>query len=499
MNGNERRDAETQRRKKQRLFFPLCGSALFALTLIAYLPALRAQYIWDDNDYLTQNPNLADISGLAKTWASTQANPQYYPLVFTSFWLEYHIWGLHPLGFHLDNILIHSAAAILLWLLLLRLQIPPPAALLAAAIFAIHPVQVESVAWITERKNVLCGFFYFAAMLVYFNGDGESLRKPDRPTYLFTVALFSCALFSKTVAASWPAAILVLIWWKHGKIRRADLLPLLPFFAIGLFLARLTAQIEHDQVGAGGKAWDLSAAERTIIAGRALWFYAEKALLPINLTFIYPRWDLSNNPSLQLLYPITAISFVAALFLFRRRLTRAPATAALLFAGSLLPALGFVNVYPMRYSFVADHFQYLAIAAMIVPAAVLLHRFAGRLAFIVLIPLLALTFQRCEVFHDSISLWTDTELKNPTSWMVRINLGQALQMQGHLDQAEREYITATELEPDEPDTWWKLGGYQASQGRYAEAELNLRRALAVDPNHQGARDDLEKVERKLAH
>jgi protein O-mannosyl-transferase len=178
-----------------------------------------------------------------------------------------------------------------------RLELP--GAWLAAAIFAVHPVQAESVAWITERKNVLCGLFYFAAMLVYFNSRGERPRLPGRGTYAAALALFTCAMFSKTVACTWPAAVLVIIWWKSGKVRMRDIWPLIPFFVIGVLLASLTSQLEAEQVGAVGKDWDLTLSDRCIVAGRAIWFYAGKAVFPMRLTFVYPKWDLQDDRALQ--------------------------------------------------------------------------------------------------------------------------------------------------------------------------------------------------------
>jgi hypothetical protein len=465
--------------------------ALLVITLVAYFPALRAQFIWDDSDYVTQNANLQDAAGLGRIWTDPHSNWQYYPLVFTSFWLEYHAWGLDPLGYHLDNILLQGISAVVLWQLLLRLELP--GAWLAAAIFAVHPVQVESVAWITERKNVLCGLFYFAAMLVYFNGRGERPRLPGRGTYAAALALFTCAMFSKTVACTWPAAVLVIIWWKSGTVRMRDIWPLIPFFVIGVLLASVTSQLEAEQVGAVGKHWDLTLADRCIVAGRAIWFYAGKVIFPMRLTFVYPKWDLQDDRALQAVIAAAASLVIAALIVLSRKIGRAPAAAALLFTGTLAPALGFFNVYPMRYSFVADHFQYLAIVALIVPIAAICSRWIGRWACLLLIPLALLTWRHSEVLHDPITLWTDTVAKNDASWMAHENLGQAWQAIGRDDLAEPQYVIATQRGPKEVEAWWKLGAFQADRGRYKEAEANFRRALEVDPTYPWAVEDMQKV------
>ena len=340
------------------------------------MPALRGGFNWDDDAYVTNNLTLRSVHGLSQIWGQLTATPQYYPLVFTSFWLEYHLWGLNPLGYHVVNVLLHALAAMLLWRVLVRLQLP--GAWLAAGIFALHPVAVESVAWVTERKNVLSAVFYFAAALAYlrWRDDGTTttgLRATSSwrslVLYLLSLALFICALFSKTVTASLPAALLLVIWWKHGRIAGRDVWPLLPFFVAGAALGLVTSWLERTHVGANGPEWALSFFDRCLIAGRALWFYAGKLFWPANLTFIYPRWQIDPGIWWQWLFPAAAIALVMILWSLRGRIGRGPLVAVLFFAGTLLPALGFANVYPMRYSFVADHFQYLASVGLIVLAA----------------------------------------------------------------------------------------------------------------------------------
>jgi hypothetical protein len=458
---------------------------IVVLTFLAFLPALRAGWIWDDGDYVVNNPNLITAAGLGRIWTDAYSNWQFYPLVFTSFWAEFQAWGLRPFGYHFDNILIHAASALLLWRLLRRVGINDRASLLAAAIFAVHPVQVESVAWVSERKNVLCGLFYFAAMLAYLNVRDGNLVPPKSRLYLAAWLLFLFALFSKTVASTWPLAILVLTWWKNGRIRRRDVWALVPFFAAGLLLSAITAHLEKFQVGAQGKLWDFTLADRCIIAGRAVWFYVEKALLPIQLTFIYPKWDLNHDRAIQIAIAASAVVVLATLFFLSRRISRAPATAAFLFVVTLSPALGFVNFYPMRYSFVADHFQYLAIVALIVPAAVIAVHFFGRAAFVLVIPLAILSFRQCLIYQDERTLWADTVSKNYTSWMTHVSLGQQLEAADPAA-AEREFKIAVAVEPSEADAWWRLGEFEGLHNHLAEAELCFRQALQDDPNHPGA-------------
>lgn len=464
----------------------LPAAALLALTIVAYLPALRAGYIWDDPDYVTNNATLRSTDGLRQIWFDTSATPQYYPAVFTSFWIEYHLWGLSPAGFHLINVLLHATSAILLWMMLRRWKLP--AAWLAAGIFAVHPVHVESAAWVTERKNVLSGVFYLAAFYSYWLAR-ESPKVAFWKRYGAAIVLFVAALLSKSVACSLPAAMLLVIWWREGRIQlKRDVLPLLPFFVIGLTGALHTAWLERAHVGAVGAEWAFTPAARCLIAGRALWFYLLKIVWPANLTFIYPKWSIDAGAPWQWAFPIAAVLLVAVLYLLRKKLGRGPLVAALFFGGTLLPALGFFNLYPMRYSFVADHFQYLASLGPIILIAVVLERFVkpANATLVVLVPLVVLTFRQSQTYLNAETLWRDTLAKNPDAWMVQTNLANALADQRRFDEAFEHYQSAARLAPDLPETHWNLGAALERRGDLEAALAELDRATQIDPTFAGA-------------
>jgi hypothetical protein len=471
---------------------------LVALALVAYLPALRGGFIWDDDDYVTDNPTLRTTAGLADIWLHPTASPQYYPMVFTTFWVEFHLWGPHPFGYHLDNVLLHAIGAILLWRVLSRLRIP--GCFLAACLFAVHPIMVESVAWITERKNVLSGAFYFAAALVYFKGsgiageenrDGSYFSSPATPglkssfsLYLLATALFVLALLSKTVTCSLPAALLLVIWWKRSRITLDDVIPLLPMFAIGFALATVTANLELTHVQATGAEWDYSWAQRLLIAGRAVWFYASKVLLPVNLTFVYPKWRIDPRLAWQWAFPVGVAAAVAVLWLMRDRWGRGPLVSALFFVGTLVPALGFFNIYPMRYTFVADHYAYLAAVGLLVPIAVVLKRILsfpprGPAGLIVILPLLVLTMARANVYRSPEALWTDTLEKNPASWMVHLNLARTFIAERKFSQAWPHFDAQVRLAPELPETHWNHGSSLLQRGRYDEALAEYTEAIRL--------------------
>ena len=451
---------------------------LYVLTLMAYAPALRGGFIWDDDDYVENNANLTSARGLIDIWASPRTSPQYYPLVFTTFWVEHQFWDARATGYHVVNVLLHATAALLLWRVLIALEIP--AAFLAACLFAIHPVQVESVAWITERKNVLCGVFYFASALAYLHW----MQRGDRRDRLIALVLFVAALLSKTVACSLPAALLLVIWWKRGRVSQRDVFALVPFFAIGLALGMWTVYFERSHVQAVGAEWHLSVIERVLVAGRALWFYLGKLILPVNLSFIYPRWPIDPRDPIQWAFPIGVIVALIVLWRMRDRWGRGPLVAALIFCGTLVPALGFFNIYPMRYTFVADHYVYHASAAILVLVAAALHRWSPRGSFIVLIPLLVLTLMRSYVLADTERLWRDTLAKNPDSWMVHLNLARVLAARPETRaEAWQHFDEQARLAPNLPEAQWNYGSSLMHRRRYDEALAAFAEAIRLGGDH----------------
>jgi tetratricopeptide (TPR) repeat protein len=477
---------------------PTGALLLVTISVVAFAPALFAGYIWDDDFYLTANPVLRHPDGLRLTWTNVRANPQFYPLVFTTYWLELRAWGLHPFGYHLVNVLLHAGSAILFWRLLVRLGMPW--AWLAAAIFAVHPVCVESVAWITERKNTLSLFLYLAALSTYlhFAPLTDSAEPPKRRWgwYPVSLLLFATALLSKTVTCSLPAAIVLLLWWKRPRIRLRDLWPLIPMFALGLAAALVTGWLEQHHVRAKDLELGLSPVDRALLAGRAVWFYATKIVAPINLTFIYPQWKINASDPVQYIYPLAALLVLIALWSASRRIGRGPLVAALLYVGTLVPALGFVDVYPFRYSWVADHFQYHASLALIaalvagaygrvsIPAApadrpVLPDRPAPLPTVLLLGVLGALTFNACRKYRDAETLWRDTLARNESAWIAHNNLGALLSTRGQFDEAERHLRRSLELNTVHSQALNNLAYIALVQGRPYQAIELCEQAMKV--------------------
>ena len=466
---------------------------LLVAALVAYLPALRGTFLWDDAGHVT-NPALQSWSGLFRIWFEPGATQQYYPLLHSAFWLEHRIWGDAPLGYHLINVLWHAASACLFVTLLRRLAVP--GALLAGFVFVLHPVAVESVAWVSEQKNTLSLVFYLAAALAWLRFETD--RRPRR--YAVATLWFVAALLTKSVTATLPAALLVIAWWRRGRLSwRADVRPLLPWFVLGVAAGLFTAWFERVGIGAQGADFGLDAVERVLLAGRVVWFYLGKLVWPVGLAFFYPRWTIDASVGWQLLFPLAALAAIALAVAWSRR-HRGPLAALLLFGGTLFPVLGFVNVYPFVFSYVADHFQYHASLAMIAlfAASVKLGyarlpwpRWSGPpLAAAVLLVLAGLTWRQSGTYRNGFALYEATLARNPASWVAHLNLGIALDDAGRTAEALPHLQRANELKPDFPETLNSFGNVLNRLGRAAEARPLLERAIQLQPRFANAHNTL---------
>jgi tetratricopeptide (TPR) repeat protein len=496
---------------------------IYCVTLLAYLPAIPGGFIWDDAGHVTR-PELQSLHGLGRIWCEIGATQQYYPFLHTAFWLEHLLWGDWASGYHLLNVLLHATAACLLGLTLRHLfdeeraqQVwaptetgqraagrgadllrPSPrrrhtgAAWLAALLFALHPVCVESVAWISEQKNTLSTVLYFSAALAYLRFDDK--RKGG--SYALAAGLFAIALLTKTVTATLPAALLVVFWWKRGHIAwRRDVVPLAPWFVLAGAAGWLTTWFERTRIGAQGADFSLTLAQRGLLAGRVIWFYLGKLAWPADLVFIYPRWTVDASQAWQWLFPLAALALLAGLWLGRRR----GAVAGLLFfVGTLFPALGFINVFPFMFSFVADHFQYLACAGILALGsaglASLLPRLpvaGGRgLAALGLVALGMLTWHQSAMYHDVFTLYETTLAKNPACWLAHNNLAEALANSGRAPEAIPHLEQALRLRPDFPEAENNLGDDLRLLGRPQEAIPHFEHALKLQPSFAEAHNNL---------
>jgi len=477
---------------------------LFTATLAAYWPALNGAELWDDSAHITA-PALQSLSGLGRIWFHLGATQQYYPVLHSAFWLEHRLWGDALPGYHLANVALHALAACLFAFALARLRAPVaedealPAApdWLAAAVFALHPVCVESVAWISEQKNTLSLVFYLLSALSYLRFD----RGRRGGWYAASFGFFLLAVLSKSVTATLPAALLLVIAWRRGSLDfRRDVLPLVPWFAAGVASGLFTAWVERTYIGAHGVAFDLAPVERLFLAGRVVWFYLGKLLWPTDLSFIYVHWTVGTGAAWSTGL-VASIAAAVALWAVRGW-SGAPLVGFLFFVGSLLPALGFFNVYPFLFSYVADHWQYLPSLGIIALVAGFVGsrevrrgpgpRAALRAAAaVVLCTLFLLTRRQAALYRDVPTLYADTLRKNPGCWMAESNLGAYLTDQGSVPEAIRHLREAIRIKADYADAHNNLGNaFSKLPGHAREAIGEFEKALRLQPGMTEAEANL---------
>jgi tetratricopeptide (TPR) repeat protein len=421
------------------------GMLLVLLAVAAHGRSVWSGFIWDDEQYVLENTTLRSLDGLRRIWLEPRSIPQYYPLVHTTFWLEYHLWGDRPMGYHVVNVALHAISCVLFWRVLVRLGLPAP--WFAAALLAVHPVGVETVSWVTERKNTLSLVFALGSLWAWlesrgFTAESSGSERAASGWYWLSIGLFVAALLSKTVAAMLVPMLGVIEWWKTGRITPRTVSTLVPFVVVGLPLALFTVWLEKHHVGAFGSDFAFSPADRLLIAGRAACFYAAKLAWPHPLAFFYDRWTIDARQPWQWLFPLAVVATAAVAWWQHDRLGRGPLAVVLMFLSGLFPALGFFDVYPFKFAFVADHFTYHAAPVFYVAAASAITLASLRRgldpvlpAAVVLAVLLPLAVARCASFRDCETLWLDTLAKTPNCSAAANNLGALYQLDGRLDEA----------------------------------------------------------------
>jgi tetratricopeptide (TPR) repeat protein len=524
----------------------------------------QAGFIWDDESHLTQNPCIVGPLGFKEIWTSARA--VYYPLVLTTFWTVHKFVGLSPWPYHLLNVLLHAGSAVLLWQVLRQLNVR--GAWLGAALWALHPVMVQSVAWVTELKNTQSGLFYLLSIFCFLKwescsrrsvgdarashreaitGDPRSqeetlskvafqLRTTERHSLLFALSLafFILAILSKPSVVMLPVVLALCIWWRTGRIYWRNVAALAPFVLISALASVWTILEQKFHAGAIGAEWAQTWPDRLIIAGRAIWFYVAKLAWPHPLIFIYPRWQIDSSQLIAYLPLLAALAALGVLWFVhskwspgRRSLGeggRAALFATAYYVVSLFPVLGFFSVYFFRYSFVSDHFQYLAsmgplalagagiVTAVgrfgetpfrLASAAADALQFSGNIAAVrskslllvatagtCLLLFAILTWRQTAIYHNLVTLYTATLTKNPGCWMAHYNLGIALNDQGDADGAIAHYRQAVELRPSYAEAHYNLGRLLAQKGQLDEATVHYEKALEINDADAEAHNNL---------
>ncbi len=491
---------------------------LIALTLLAYGSVIQyGGFVWDDDILLTNNPVMPRPDGVRIFWwppqedqALARAVSDYWPITWTTLWLEWRLWGNHPTGYHVTNILLHALAAVLLWRLVKALGIP--GAVLAAAIFAVHPVCVTSVAWISERKNTLSMVFYLLTLLAYVRVDTQRRKR----WYLLAALAFIAAMLSKAQVIMAPLVLLGIAWWRRRRIARRDVLAAVPLLILSAIFATVTLWFHRQHALGLVPARPEGFGSRLAAAGMIPWFYLYKALVPLKLTMAYPRWNVDPANPLSYVPGVLLLAALAGCWVLRKTALR-PLLAALgYFVIVLFPVLGFFEMSFARISLVSDHLQYHALLGPIVLVAAVAWRGIARLrgrwhaaavvaVLLLLAVLTALTYVRGLTFRSSRTLWADVLTKNPkcpeAHYETAMHLtddaddrraaGAHQEAAALLQQALEHYQQAIRLRPEYSEAHNNLGQlYYVRLHNLPRAGYHFARAVQIRPDNHIARSNL---------
>jgi protein O-mannosyl-transferase len=501
----------------------LWGLLLILSVILTYAPVWKAGFIWDDNTILTTNPCIVGPLGLKEIWTTSAAD--ICPFVLTTFGLEHALWGLEPLPYHLLNVFWHGACAILLWRVLRRLRVQ--GAWLAAALWALHPVGVESVAWITEMKNTESALFFLLSILFF----ARWLRAKDLDgrtgsfwNYALTLLFAALAMASKSSTVILPVVLCLCAWWMEGRWHWRNVARVVPFFLMAIAASALSIWTQGLQLATvTDPQWVRTWPERLATAGDAVWFYLGKLIWPHPLITIYPRWQIDAGQWGSYLALLAVIVTLSVFWLKRETWSRACFFAFSYFIVALLPALGLVDNYIFHFSLVFDHLQYLAsigplalfgagltrLSDSIIPKNLWLQ---SALCAGLLIVLGVKSWQRAWVYESDEKLWSDALAKNPDCWIGHNNLGNvllhkalginpndagadsspgnALLPKGQVEEPIAHFQKALELNPNYPEAHYNLGLALFVTGQVDDAVTQYQRAVEINPNYLEAHYNL---------
>ncbi len=452
----------------------------------AYLPALSAGFVFDDHTLIENNRFLR--GPLWRIWLDTSA-ADYWPLTWTHFWAEWRLWGAHAWGYHATNIALHVCAAILLWRVLRRLGVP--GAWLGGLLFAVHPVTVESVAWISERKNTLSAVLFLGAILVWLRDDR---RTRDR---LLALMLFLLALLAKASVVMLPLVLLGISVHRNGRLERRDWLETAPFFALSLVAGLVNIWFQRQNAMAGGWAPSRGFADRLGGAGWALASYMETALVPARVAVLYLEWPIGPRSPLFFSPLAAVVALFAMLWAARRRWPFArPALLALAYhALVLLPVLGFIDIAYFRIAPVANHLQYLALMGPVALAAAGVAWCARRFplptraaATVLVVALVAFTSRRTAAYESDVTLWRRAVAEAPRNALAHYQLSQLLLEVGRVPEALAEMEASARLARGPGAQHRGLSLWHFYAGRDAEAAAEARQVLRLTDDPEARRD-----------
>jgi protein O-mannosyl-transferase len=484
----------------------LLHAAIIALACLwVYSPSYHGDWLWDDDQLLTANPVVqsGSLTGLSKLWFNPDG-ADFFPLSYTALWAQWPFFKNQPTGYHVTTIVLHLIGSMLLWALLDRMQIP--GAWLSSLIFAIHPVAVESVAWVSETKNTLSLPLFLLSCLCWVVQDDEHEGPRRTRFYLLSIVFFLLAMLAKTSMVGLPVLLLLHAWWKRGTVTVQDLIRTSPFFLISLVLGLITIQYQHGRAIGAEKILVGGVASRIATAGMAILFYLKQIVWPVNLLPIYPRWEVDPPKVWQFLaWPVIA---AAAAWLWANRGTadrpgwgRHALFGLGFFLLMVLPVLGFVTISYMRITWVADHFIYLPMIGVIALIGAATTRWyerstpsaqplilAGGAILLATCGLLAFRYANDWASEDA--LWTHTLKTNHDAWQAHNRLGAKKFSRGDIEGGFYHFTQSTRLRPDLGETHNNLGSALSAKGRLDEAIKEFAVACQLTPHVPAMRVNL---------
>lgn len=458
---------------------------IILLAILIYGYSLTNNFSWDDNNYILKNPGVLSWTGLPKLWSSLDLAFYDNPLTLTFFWVQHKLWGVHPMGYHIISLVLHILNALLFFGLAKKTA--PAIAGIPALLFTIHPIQVETVAWIAEQKNLFCLFFLQLAFHSYLNFDENGERK----NYFKMLLFFFMSILSKSIGICFIAIPFLHAWWKKGTLGKHQLLLVIPLLCLGSLTATWAVHVHHLYEVRDGIA---SFPERMILSGKLFFFYIKQMLLPWRFLTFYPKWNLDSTRWTNWMGLISLLILYGAFYWQRRRLGRGAFTLLCFYGISIFPALGLFHVTFMKFSYAADHFTYLSLPPIIllaVSAAYLFQEkakifltqkklfslswFPKSIFALIVVYLALLSFRLTFNYANSVMLFSQLLIQFPESAAAHFHMGRLCLDNPNaceLDQAGYFFQKAIQLGQKDFDTYEGLGSV-------CEKKLYFRKALAA--------------------
>jgi len=475
---------------------------LMLTVILAYLPVWHAGFIWDDDTIVTANPAIVGPLGLKEIWTTSQA--RFYPLVLSTFWLEHALWGLAPLPFHLVTVFFHATSAVMLWRILRNLDVH--GAWLGAALWALHPVQVESVAWVSEMKNTESCVFYLLTILFFVRGlktESPGNRSGGGWNYGLALLCAGLAMLSKSSTLLLPVVLALCAWWVKGRWSWRDMAKVVPFLLLCVVIGVLVKQVSHLNEG-DELHWAQSWQERVAMTGYIFWFYLGKLIWPPPLLTYYSFWKIETGQWLSYWPSATVVLVLIILWLKRQKWSGPCFFAFAYYLIMLLPVMGLFSMTGFRYSIVEDHLQYLASMGPLALAGAGLarlsdfaiprrHLLRAALCAALLLMLGMLSWRQSSNYQTEKTLWTYNLARNPMCWAAYNGLGFVLGREGNTDASITLLQKALEIDSNYAVTHFNLGMALTAKGRLDDAIAEYQTAMALDPSDALAHVKLAEV------